>query len=149
MPIASDVLALSGHSGTVLIYDGDCGMCDKCADYVRRHSSDQVEVVSWQSLPDLSVHGLTEDDVMLQAWWVEGGGNFGGSEAVGKALVAIGGVHRWMGWILLHPPISWMSPAIYRWIARNRYRLPGGESCRIGDMPPPGAPQSDGEGPTQ
>jgi len=31
----------------------------------------------------------------------------------------------WLGWILGAPPIRWMGPGFYRWVAKNRYHLPG------------------------
>lgn len=32
---------------------------------------------------------------------------------------------RWLGWIGSLPPISWMGPSAYRFVARHRYSFPG------------------------
>ena len=31
----------------------------------------------------------------------------------------------WLGWVLALPPLRWLGPPFYRFIARNRYSLPG------------------------
>jgi predicted DCC family thiol-disulfide oxidoreductase YuxK len=31
----------------------------------------------------------------------------------------------WLGWVLSAPPIRWVGPGFYRWVAKNRYHLPG------------------------
>ncbi|WP_330185843.1 DUF393 domain-containing protein [Nocardia sp. NBC_01503] len=33
---------------------------------------------------------------------------------------------RAVGAIMLNPPISWLAAALYRLVAKNRHRLPGG-----------------------
>ena len=41
--------------------------------------------------------------------------------AVMRALPAL----AWLGWVLARPPLRWLGPPFYRFIARNRYSLPG------------------------
>jgi predicted DCC family thiol-disulfide oxidoreductase YuxK len=37
---------------------------------------------------------------------------------------------KWLGWLMILPPSRWFGPALYRWIARRRYGLPGlGAPC--------------------
>lgn len=38
-----------------------------------------------------------------------------------RALPAL----AWLGWVLALPPLRWLGPPFYRFIARNRYSLPG------------------------
>jgi predicted DCC family thiol-disulfide oxidoreductase YuxK len=38
------------------------------------------------------------------------------------------------GFLMKTPPTSWLAKIVYRWIARNRHRLPGGaKECSIQD----------------
>lgn len=46
---------------------------------------------------------------------------YAGWVAVLRELPRLG----WLGWLLGAPPIRWFGPAVYRWIARHRYRIPG------------------------
>jgi predicted DCC family thiol-disulfide oxidoreductase YuxK len=47
---------------------------------------------------------------------------------------------KWLGWLMIAPPFRWFGPAIYRWIARHRYSLPGlGAPCGEHSCPLPGA----------
>jgi predicted DCC family thiol-disulfide oxidoreductase YuxK len=69
---------------------------------------------------------LTVADFQRAAWWIDGSRREEGSRAVGRALVAAGGLWVMAGWVLLVPPVSWVAPLGYRLVARYRYRLPGG-----------------------
>jgi predicted DCC family thiol-disulfide oxidoreductase YuxK len=62
--------------------------------------------------------------------WVEPDGRiWAGSHAVGKLLVASGGLWRVLGWLALVPPTRWIASGVYRLIADNRHRLPGGTAA--------------------
>jgi len=119
----------------VLIYDGDCGFCTTSARWIQRRLPADVAVVAWQSLDDLPAWGLTVDDVNVAAWWVEPPGSpLGGHLAIGAALRR--GRRLWplVGRALLAPPLRWIGGPVYRWVARNRYRLPGATAaCRLDD----------------
>ena len=51
-----------------------------------------------------------------------------GFEAWVAILRALPGL-AWLGWLLGKPPLRWMGPSAYGWVARHRTRLPG--------VPPP------------
>jgi predicted DCC family thiol-disulfide oxidoreductase YuxK len=49
----------------------------------------------------------------------------------------------WLGWLLGAPPFRWAGPSIYRWVARNRYSLPGAPPrCNSQSCATPSAPVS-------
>lgn len=121
----------------MLVYDGDCGFCTRSAHWIRRRLPPDVEVASWQSLPDLDALGLTLDDVTTAAWWVDPpAAPRGGHLAIGASLVAAGGAWGLLGRALLAPPLRWLAAPVYRRVARDRHRLPGAtDACRIDDHP--------------
>lgn len=127
-----DAVAETGE----LIYDADCGFCTRTATWVAgpRHA---FPLVSWQSLPDLPALGLTVDDVTSAAYWRSQDGRlWRGADAIAKALVARGGVLAVAGTLLLRTPLRVLARPVYAWVARNRYKMPGGTSaCRVA---PPG-----------
>ena len=53
----------------MLVYDGDCGFCTRCARWVGTRSHG-VEVVPWQTL-DLAALGLSEQQVRTAAYWLD------------------------------------------------------------------------------
>lgn len=116
----------------VLIYDGDCGFCTTTAKWVERRVGDDVAVEPWQSL-DLDAYGLTVEEVMAAAYWVDADGMARSRHlAVAGALQAIGLPWKPVGWLIERRPISWLAAVAYRLIAANRYRLPGStEACRF------------------
>lgn len=130
--------------GAVLVFDGDCAFCTTAADWAQRRFTHNERAHAWQLIGDdcLDVLGLSHDDVASAAWWIGRDGNRSrGHRAAGRALQAIGGTWRLLGWLALMPPTSLIAAGIYRVVVRWRYRLPGGTpACRIdGSAPKPHA----------
>jgi predicted DCC family thiol-disulfide oxidoreductase YuxK len=112
----------------VLVFDGDCAFCTRCARLLERIGPD-AEIVAWQ-LTDLTALGLTEEQANDAVQWVAADGTIrSGHEAVAAALCTAGRTWRLAGRILLLPGISWLAARVYRLVADHRSRLPGA-SCR-------------------
>jgi predicted DCC family thiol-disulfide oxidoreductase YuxK len=109
----------------VLVYDGDCAFCTTCARALERIGP-EAEIVAWQ-LTDLRELGITEQQAADAVQWVETGGAVrSGHEAIAAVLRTAGPIWRVAGRILMLPGISWIAAKVYRLVADNRYRLPGG-----------------------
>jgi predicted DCC family thiol-disulfide oxidoreductase YuxK len=121
------------HKGSkpVLVYDGDCGFCTTCARVLERIGPD-AEIVAWQ-LADLAELGITERQAADAVQWVRIDGTVrSGHEAIAAALTTAGRIWRIVGRALLLPGISWIAARVYRLVASNRYRLPGGTpACAV------------------
>lgn len=111
--------------GTVY-FDGDCGFCSSATDWGRRHLPPRVVFVPYQ-WADLAAVGLSADECehALQYLGARGQRGSGGS-AVGHLLWASGGAWRLPAVLALAPPTRWLVEGMYRLVAANRYRLPGG-----------------------
>lgn len=107
----------------MLVYDGDCGFCTRCALWVEAHA-DHVEIRPWQSL-DLAAVGLTEAQVRAAAYWVDDDGVEAAERAVARALLRCGPGYRILGRALLLPGVRRVAAVGYRFVARHRGRLPG------------------------
>lgn len=105
----------------MLVYDGDCAFCSRCARWLDARASG-VEVVPWQEV-DLASVGLTEDQVRAAAYWVDGGSAEGGADAVARALIACGRGYALVGRALRLPGVRRVAGAGYRLVARHRGRL--------------------------
>jgi predicted DCC family thiol-disulfide oxidoreductase YuxK len=114
------------HRGRpMLVFDGDCAFCTRCADALERIGPD-AEIVAWQ-LVDLGELGITEQQAAAAVQWVETDGTVrSGHEAIAAVLSTAGRLWKFLGRMLLLPGISSMAARVYRLIADNRYRLPGG-----------------------
>jgi predicted DCC family thiol-disulfide oxidoreductase YuxK len=114
----------------VLIYDGDCGICNRSADWARAHLPAPTKVVPWQSIDDLSALGLTQGDVETAAYWVDDDGALRrGEAAVAAALRQAGGGWRLAGVALDAPVVRPLARRAYYWVAANRHRLSRQGSC--------------------
>jgi predicted DCC family thiol-disulfide oxidoreductase YuxK len=125
--------------GPTLVFDGDCGFCTRSADFARRLLPDACRVASWQTT-DLDSIGVTSARAQREVLWIsDSGAVVGGARAVAAALRAAGGLWALLGLLLLVPPLSWLAQAVYRVVAANRMRLPGGTAtCALPprDEPP-------------
>lgn len=130
-----------------LVYDGDCGICTKAVGFVERHlvpptapARRRTVIVAWQDA-DLAVLRLTQGECEEALQWVDvDGGISSGHRAVGRLLLRAGRWWRPLGHLALLPPTSWLAALVYRWVAANRYRLPGGTpACALPAHLRPGA----------
>lgn len=109
----------------VLVFDGDCGFCTSCARLLERIGPD-AEVVPWQ-LADLDELGITAAQAAEAVRWIGADGTVRtGHEAIAATLSSAGRPWRIVGRAMELPGISPLAAAVYRLIARNRHRLPGG-----------------------
>ncbi|HVC06541.1 MAG TPA: DUF393 domain-containing protein [Solirubrobacterales bacterium] len=116
----------------VLVFDGECSFCTSCARLLKRIGP-QAEMVAWQSA-DLDELGITSAQAAEAVRWIEPDGTVrSGHEAIANALGTAGAFWRIVGRALLLPGITSLAAAVYRLVARNRQRLPGGMSaCATG-----------------
>jgi len=120
----------------VLLFDGDCSFCTSCANWARRHIRHLDTTVPYQH-PDLAALGVTAEQCEQAVQWV------GTDHKVLSAHLAIAQVliDAGTGWAVIGramqlPGLRQLSGIVYRWVARNRSRLPGGTpACSIQDRP--------------
>lgn len=120
----------------VFLFDGDCAFCSSCARFIERRIPTSATVAAWQ-LTDLAALGVDQSEAEAAVVWVpaasEGpggsGGHVAGPVAIARLLRDAGSFWRPLGWLLEHPPVRWAGWPLYRLIARNRHRLPGGTAA--------------------
>ncbi|MET8052437.1 DUF393 domain-containing protein [Streptosporangium sp. NPDC005286] len=109
----------------VLIFDGDCAFCTTSVRFAERRIGVRALVVPWQ-FTDLPALGVTRERAEREVLWVQDGGVHGGAQAVARLLIAAGLPWSPLGFALRVPPLRWAAQGLYRLIAGNRHRLPGG-----------------------
>jgi predicted DCC family thiol-disulfide oxidoreductase YuxK len=113
-----------------LLFDGDCGFCSSSARLAARLAPD-VAVQPYQQ-SDLAALDLTAGQCAEALQWVGPGGPAAGAAAVARLLIAAGKGWAFAGRLLLTPGIRLLAGVVYRAVAANRYRLPGGTpACRV------------------
>ncbi|GAA3104727.1 thiol-disulfide oxidoreductase DCC family protein [Streptosporangium carneum] len=109
----------------VLLYDGDCGFCATSVRFAERRIGLRARPVPWQ-FADLEALGTTRERADHEVLWIERGRVHGGAQAVAKLLIAAGAPWSLAGFPLRVPPLRWVAHWVYRLVAANRHRLPGG-----------------------
>jgi predicted DCC family thiol-disulfide oxidoreductase YuxK len=110
----------------ILLYDGDCAFCSSCARALERIHAN-TEIVAWQ-LTDLAALGVSVEQARDAVQWVElDGAVSSGHEAIAAMLeTAALPIWRAIGALILLPGVSSVAAQVYRVVAENRHRLPGG-----------------------
>jgi predicted DCC family thiol-disulfide oxidoreductase YuxK len=123
---------------SVLIYDGDCKFCQLSLEFGIRHMKKFPSYVAFQKI-DPAAFGLTEAQVRSEIWLVESSTGWterlGGHLAASRILAMQTNLfYRLAGFLMRKWPTSWIAKQVYRWVAQNRHRLPGGsKACNIQD----------------
>ncbi|MFE9401368.1 thiol-disulfide oxidoreductase DCC family protein [Streptomyces sp. NPDC006530] len=128
----------------VLVYDGDCAFCTSCAAFVERRVRPRSAITPWQ-FADLDALGVTEPRARYELLWVTPGGVVhGGARAVAELLLSAGRGWAPLGAVLTLPLVRRLAHVVYRLVADNRQRLPGGTAaCAVRRAPGP-RPSRDG-----
>ena len=122
------------NTDALLIYDGDCAFCKQSLKWALDKLPAFCRYVAFQKV-DFNEFGLQLSDVRSQVWLIAGEKRLGGHRAVSWLFRQ----QKSLGWRTLGALIDWFSPIsalVYRWVAKNRHRLPGGtKECTINDQP--------------
>jgi predicted DCC family thiol-disulfide oxidoreductase YuxK len=129
----------------VLVYDGDCGLCMKLSRAARRLIMPPAGTVIAAQELDLAAYGLTLEQCLEALQFVDARGRtHAAQDAVARLLLAAARWWRPLGALLLLPGVNALAGVGYRWVARNRYRLPGAtQACAVPSPPPPLAHHED------
>lgn len=114
------------ESGTpVLVYDGACGFCTWCVEWLESHLRRPVFLQAYQRA-DLPRLGLAPEDAAASVWWIgPEGQRRHGHRAVACALERCGGAWRGLGRLLVAPGLSRLAGLAYGLVSRWRGHLPG------------------------
>ena len=114
-----------------LLYDGDCGFCQRCAGLARRVAR-RTTVAAFQDV-DIAAFGLTPEECAEALRYVDAAGaTYRGHVAVDAFLRDSGSWWRWLRWPLHVPGTQRLWSRLYDLVARNRTRLPGGTpQCEV------------------
>lgn len=115
-----------------LVYDGDCAFCTRCVEWMKERMRRLPVIVPWQSA-DLESLGLSAAQCEIALQFVDEQGRISsGEKAVARVLLHAGRSWKVLGALILVPGVRHLAGLLYRWVARNRHRLPGGTaSCGI------------------
>lgn len=108
------------------VYDGDCGFCTTCARFIEQRIPTEARVLPWQ-FADLDTLGLSAAECVEAVQWVDADGKrAAGPDAIAWLLSGSTPLWRALGRLLRLPPVRALAWPVYRWVANNRHRLPGG-----------------------
>ncbi len=115
-----------------LIFDGDCGFCTTTVNLAKRWVRPRAVIVAYQ-FADLGQLGLTAEECAEAVQWVGADGTHrSGGQAVAAAMISAPNPWPLVGRTMRSPGVRVVVDLAYRWVARNRYRLPGSTpACQV------------------
>ena len=119
----------------VLIYDGDCAMCTRWMERVRRWDRDgRIEALPLQS-PVVAARfpQLTHDALMEAMHFVEPDGRVSAGAQAAERMLRILPLGGGLGWLFHLPGARRIADRVYRTVAANRARLGCGDHCSLDD----------------
>lgn len=136
-------MTAAGEGPWVVVYDGDCTVCNRAANAIRDRDRDaRFELVPYQNegvrarFPDIPPEDF-EAAIQLIG---EDGVRWQGAAALEKILRILPKGRR-IAWLFRIPLIRPIAEVFYRWFARNRHRFRCGEHCEaVAGAPPPQRP---------
>jgi len=115
---------------SLLIYDGDCGFCQRALDAMKKRLAAWPRTAPYQRL-NVDQHGVTSQDAARAMLWLEPGmPPLAGAAAFARLFrdqPQLG--WRTLGRMMALPGISHFAAIVYRTVSRHRHRLPGGTSA--------------------
>lgn len=122
----------SPPEGPIVFFDGECSMCDACVDFVLRR--DRAGVFRFAPLQGNTARATLPAPAPDPSGWSvilrDEAGVHERSDAVLRILARLGGVWTIASWARVVPRFA--RDAVYRFVARNRYRWFGKkETCRM------------------
>jgi len=110
------------HGGTVLLFDGACGVCTRFAYWAEQRSNGDLIALPSQ-LPGIAdFYGLTRDDLERAAWTISSQGTKrSGAAAVSDCLVVAGRGWRVVSRLYRNPLLARLGEIGYEWFARHRH----------------------------
>lgn len=114
----------------ILVYDGDCGLCERTAGFARRRAPAVT-------VRDHRAHGLDSIEAVV---FVDGDREFTGAPAVAHLLRSFA-ARRWrlLGSFIGLPVVRILAAGAYRVVAQNRRRISRLLGMRACGLPPTSA----------
>ena len=114
-----------------VVYDGTCTVCTRLANVLRTWDRDHtLEILSSKTPGVMARFPWIPPQAFAEALQMIGidGDTWSGAAAI-EHLLDVLPRGRFISWIFRVPLVRTLADKLYRWFARNRYRLGCGEHC--------------------
>lgn len=115
-----------------LLFDGDCGFCTRSVRWLANLGILAYPAVPWQTVPDAELPVPVKQLMTEVVLELPHGRTLGGADALSASVCASGSGLRFLGRLANLPVVRSIARAVYRMVARNRYRIPGASAaCKV------------------
>jgi predicted DCC family thiol-disulfide oxidoreductase YuxK len=115
--------------GATVIFDGDCGFCQKSVNFALKHIKPEVTFVAYQVI-DPTDFGLSITQCQTSLQFVSANRiSYVAHNAVARMLLTAKFPWFIFGRLMLMPGVNKIMSYGYKLVAKNRHRLPGSTSA--------------------
>jgi predicted DCC family thiol-disulfide oxidoreductase YuxK len=115
----------------IVIYDGDCRICTRVVETLREWDRDRKLFIVSSQTPGVKQRfaWIPEKNFQESLQLIAADGRaFQGARAIEELLTVLPR-GRAVSWLFALPPVRPIAERLYRWFARNRFRLGCGDHC--------------------
>lgn len=126
----------SEQDDKLVIFDGDCGICTKTAEWIEKKDKKNKLIVKPFQILDLGKYGLDLEKVRMSVYFIKDGQKFNKARAVYEIFKQLPGFWGFFGFVTSNALIAGISDPFYKLIAKNRTkvsRMFGLDACKLGD----------------
>ncbi|HDR03700.1 MAG TPA: DUF393 domain-containing protein [Candidatus Marinimicrobia bacterium] len=120
---------------SVIIYDGDCGICQRLLNFVLHRSRSNPTALVNQNLAQFSeLTFIPQKLAKEQVLWIENEKIYAGSQAIAEVFKTMPAFWRLLGFVINLPGLRSVSQMIYLQIGRKRHKISEllyGKACEI------------------
>ena len=119
----------------IFLFDGDCAFCSSSIRLMTKVVSQHPEIQPYQWI-QLNKYGIKKEDCIKAVQFYKNEEKvYSGSQAFAQFLILSNYPWKIIGFLLEFPIVNWISKLLYGFVARNRYRLPGGTpECKLKEI---------------
>jgi predicted DCC family thiol-disulfide oxidoreductase YuxK len=122
-----------------IYYDGSCGFCQWSRGIIEPWDTrGRLRFLDYNEPEIAALTGLTPDELGREMHVRGPDGAWAAGYAAWVRILRVLPRLAWLGWLLGKPPLRWLGPSVYRWVAGHRSLLPGApQACTPETCPPP------------
>jgi predicted DCC family thiol-disulfide oxidoreductase YuxK len=116
---------MGGQATVEVYYDGHCALCRASKEWAHRRDRDgRLRFLDFNDSALVTELPVAPAELTSQMWVREGDGRLTAGFSGWLAVLRVLPRWRWVSSVLALPPLRWLGPPLYRFVARNRNRLP-------------------------
>ena len=117
---------MAAESQLEIYYDGSCPFCQWSRTVIKPWDTrNRLLFLDYNDPQVAAATALSPEELGREMHLREPNGNWAAGFTAWATILRALPRWAWLGWLLGRPPLRWVGPGLYRWVAGHRNLLPG------------------------